>query len=131
MAGIHRALYNPANFQPRWTVKNSMCKLAVACLVLALIAAEEKTKDLPMFEPGEPIFNGKDLSGWDKDADYWSGSDGEIVAKATEKHPYSYLTTKKTVGDFRFVVEMKLGPNSENSAIQFRSARIAKTDMRG
>src|SRR5258706_14247129 len=99
--------------------------------MMVLIGAEEKTKDLPMFEPGEAIFNGKDLAGWDKDADYWSVSDGEIVAKATEKHPYSYLTTKKPVGDFCLGVEMKLVPNSENLGIQFRSARLGKNEMKG
>ncbi|HEV8378830.1 MAG TPA: DUF1080 domain-containing protein, partial [Tepidisphaeraceae bacterium] len=112
-------------------MKNSICKLAVTALVLLLIAADEKPKDLPMVEPGESIFNGKDLAGWDKDADYWSVSDGEIVGKATEKHPYSYLTTKKSVADFRLIVEVKLVPNSENSGIQFRSARIGKNEMKG
>ena len=102
---------------------------------MMLLAADEKPKDLPMFEAGADgkteIFNGKDLGGWDKDADYWSVENGEIVAKAKGQHPYSYLTTQKAVGDFRLILEVKLVPNTENSGIQFRSARIGKNEMRG
>ena len=116
-------------------MKNSICTPIVAFLLLLLIAADERPKDAPLFQAGPngkvEIFNGKDLTGWDKDADYWSVADGEIVAKATEKHPYSYLTTQKSVADFRLIVEMKLTPNSENSGIQFRSARIGKNEMKG
>ena len=71
-------------------MKNSFCKLAVACLVLVLIAAEEKTKDLPPFEPGEAIFNGKDLSGWDKDADFHVAS-----GRRVEPLPFHGLDDQK------------------------------------
>ena len=112
-----------------------LCKALMVCLLLPLLAADETPKDMPMFKAGPDgkadIFNGKDLSGWNKDADYWSVSDGEILGKATDKHPYSYLTTKKAVGDFRLILEVKLVPNSENSGIQFRSARIGKNEMKG
>jgi hypothetical protein len=121
------------------TVSKTIGRLVAACLVMALVAGQEKAgeqkKELPMFEAGPDgkaeIFNGKDLSGWDKDADFWSVENGEIVGKAGPKHPYSYLTTNKQVADFRLIVEVKHVPNAENSGIQFRSARVGKNEMKG
>src|ERR1041384_8087068 len=117
------------------TVRQLLRYALLLSLTIPLLAADETPKDLPLFEGGPggkvELFNGKDLSGWDKDADYWSVQDGEIVAKATDKHPYSYLTTQKAVADFRLVLEIKLVPNTENSGVQFRSARIGKNEMKG
>jgi hypothetical protein len=102
-------------------------------LTAVLLAAD---KELPLFEPGPDgkveIFNGKDLTGWDAEAKYWSVQNGELVGKATEaKHPYSYATTTRSVGDFRLTLQVKLTPNSENSGIQFRSIRSAEREMKG
>lgn len=69
----------------------------------------------------KPLFNGKNLKGWDGDSALWSVEDGEIVGR-TSKPPIrqnSFLSTKKSYGDFVLRVKVKL--INHNSGIQFRS----------
>lgn len=69
-----------------------------------------------------PLFNGKDLSGWEKkqgDADY--KVDGNQVIGVSKLGTRStYLCTKKTYSDFILEVDVKVEPGL-NSGIQFRS----------
>ena len=110
-------------------------RLAAGCLcILALFtlgadkpAAEAEPK-FEMFEADEDgravIFNRKDLTGWDADPKYWRVENGEIVGQCKDKsNPYSYCVTKKAVGDFRLVFQVKLTPNEGNSGVQVRSVK--------
>ena len=67
----------------------------ITCLVLALFAqtafaagSEAKKKD----DGFKPIFNGKDLTGWEGDPRLWSVKDGCIVGQSTEENPVEYNT---------------------------------------
>lgn len=113
--------------------QNLLTASIVAIGLLALIGAEpaERGRDFPPFAKGDTIFNGKDLSGWETDSNYWSVDDGQIVGKVEGNHPYSYLTTTKSVKDFRLVLQIKLVPNDANSGIQVRSVRLGKNAMKG
>lgn len=71
----------------------------------------------------EPLFNGKDLSGWSQiggQAEYYV-EDGAIVGVAVPSSPNSFLRTEKEYGNF--VLEMEVFLDSYlNSGIQIRSA---------
>jgi len=76
-----------------------------------------------------PIFNGKDLAGWNGDAQLWSVKEGVITGQTTEQHPAKGNTfliwTNGTVADFEFRCSFKIAPNNDkgfaNSGIQYRS----------
>jgi len=79
----------------------------------------------------KPLFNGKNLDGWDGDPRMWSVRDGMIVG-ATEgvtMTDNSFLISKKPYRNFILRVEMKL--RNHNSGIQFRSEALANWVVRG
>jgi len=74
----------------------------------------------------KPIFNGKDLTGWNGDAKFWRVENGAIVAESTEKNPCKANTFLRwadgEVDDFQLKLEFKIeGSKTANSGIQFRS----------
>jgi len=72
----------------------------------------------------KPLFNGKNLDGWDGDPNLWSVQDHMIVG-STEGHPLKYnsfLATKKSYANFILRAQAKL--RNHNSGIQFRSELI-------
>ena len=69
----------------------------------------------------KPLFNGKNLDGWDGDPRLWKVQDGMIVG-STEGNPLKYnnfLSTKKSYANFILRAQAKL--RNHNSGIQFRS----------
>ena len=72
----------------------------------------------------KPLFNGKNLDGWEGDPQLWKAQDGMIVG-STEGHPLEYnnfLSTKKTYANFILKTQVKL--RNHNSGIQFRSEYV-------
>jgi hypothetical protein len=70
----------------------------------------------------QPLFNGKDLSGWKQlngKAKY-EVRGLEIVGTTVPNEPNSFLATSKDYGDFILELELKVDP-SMNSGIQIRS----------
>jgi hypothetical protein len=68
-----------------------------------------------------PLFNGKNLDGWDGDPRLWSVKEGMIVG-STEGAPLEhneFLISKKKYANFVLRADMKL--RNHNSGIQFRS----------
>jgi hypothetical protein len=73
-------------------------------------------------QPGKPLFNGKDLSGWKQlngKAKY-TIENGEIVGTTVFGEPNSFLATEKDYGDFVLEFEYKVD-STMNSGVQFRS----------
>ncbi len=69
-------------------------------------------------ETSFPLFNGKDLSGWDGDAKWWSVENGEIVGKNDVPVPSStYLFTDKSYREFRLMFEVKQIVSKEHSTM--------------
>ncbi len=69
------------------------------------------------------LFNGKDLTGWDGDAELWSVEDGCITGKTRGKDHLEYnkfLIWNGVVSDFEFRCEFRLEGNN-NSGVQYRS----------
>lgn len=109
------------------TRKNKMMKSFCAVALLASIGGEAAA------QPGawEPLFNGKDLTGWqvqckevDKHKTYWSVIDGAIVCNslADGKHDYVWLMSTRQFSDFELKFKVKAYPSKKgNSGLQFRS----------
>ena len=88
--------------------------LALFTLTRMLVAADDHAK---------PLFNGKDLSGWEGDPAVWSVDDGAIVGRTTAEAPIennTFLIWKDgKVGDFRLRFEYRI--DGGNSGVQYRS----------
>lgn len=100
------------------------CALAIAPLLATLmmalpwLAAADKPKprkEAPVVPPHEgksetiPLFDGKDLEGWEGHENLWSVKDGEIVGKTeTPLKVSTYLLTKRKFSDFRLKARAKL-----------------------
>src|ERR1700685_2113671 len=79
----------------------------------------------------QPLFNGKNLDGWDGDPRFWSVRDGIIVGSTEKaKLPHNeFLITKQAYGNFVLRAECKL--RNHNSGIQFRSEALPEWVCRG
>ena len=79
----------------------------------------------------KPLFNGKNLDGWDGDPKVWSVKDGAILG-STEGYKLktnTFLISKKPYANFILKVDMKL--RNHNSGIQFRSEALPDWVVRG
>jgi hypothetical protein len=94
-------------------------------LLLALLS-------LPALAGETQLFNGKDLTGWEGDAKFWSVKDGVITATATKENPVPHNTfliwKNGEASDFTLVLKYKMTPGDDkkftNSGIQYRSKVI-------
>ena len=67
------------------------------CLLLAAAAL-----------PGESLFNGKNLDGWEVDTpNLWQVRDGMIVGKSPGLKYNDFLRTKQTYGDFALTLQFR------------------------
>jgi hypothetical protein len=97
---------------------------AVLLFGLVLAASLELRADEP--ENGfVPMFNGKDLTGWQGVPDWWEVRDGAIVAESTPDKPSTrshYLVWKDSEpADFEMRCLYRIAGQGGNSGIQFRS----------
>jgi hypothetical protein len=99
--------------------------IRVSCLIALLSATAFAA------EP-KPIFNGKDLTGWEGREDLWKVVDGAIVGESPGLKENHFLVTTEEYGDFELRFEVKLHNPKENSGVQFRSQRLPNsTEMIG
>lgn len=77
------------------------------------------------------LFNGKDLSGWQGDFQYWRAEDGMIVGEFTELPHNQFLWHEKIVEDFRLVLQVRVVSGQGNSGVQFRSEALPGGHVRG
>lgn len=70
-----------------------------------------------------PLFNGRDLTGWEGDESLWSARDGVLVGNSAGIRHNEFLATKQTYGDFELRLQFRLKDGIGNTGIQFRSAR--------
>ena len=101
-------------------MKTTLSLLAVLAVTLSVNAAE----------PGfKPLFNGKDLTGWDGRMNHWSVQDGSITGATTKENPAKgnnfLIWTNGTVANFELRFSYKIVPNGDkgfgNSGVQYRS----------
>ncbi len=90
----------------------------LAALVAFPLTKEEKKEGF------KPIFNGKNLKGWDGDPRLWTVEQGVLVG-STDGNKITgntFLISDKEYGDFELRLKIKL--RNHNSGIQFRSEKV-------
>ncbi len=78
-----------------------------------------------------PLFNGKDLEGWEGDSSLWSARDGMLVGDSPGVKLNNFLATEASYGDFILKFSVRLAGDSGNSGVQFRSVRVPGHEMSG
>lgn len=105
--------------------KDRLATVMALALLLAVSARSE--------EGFVPLFNGKDLSGWDGDPALWSVQDGAICGETTAGHPArknTFLIWRGGVlTNFELRVTFRL--RNGNSGIQYRSREIGPWRVAG
>jgi hypothetical protein len=99
--------------------------LLLACLLVPVVAAEEKPADAPS-DAGESIFDGKTLDGWKSpDMSFWRVEDGAITGEVTaDKRPpeNNFIVWQGgKVSDFELTFKFRIFGEKANSGMQFRS----------
>ncbi len=79
----------------------------------------------------EPLFNGKDLKGWEGENSLWSVRDGVLVGRAPGIKQNQFLATEASYRNFVLKLSFRLLNGSGNSGVQFRSKRVPGTEMSG
>ena len=74
-----------------------------------------------------PIFNGKDLTGWEGNKELWVVEDGMLIGRSPGIRHNDFLATTKSYGDFILRFEVRLVGGKGNSGVQFRSKRVPKS----
>ena len=95
---------------------SSTARLACVCnfLLIGFLASVASAQD--------PIFNGRDLTGWKGDMALWSVEDGAITGKTSAEKPIkenSFLVWEGELNDFELSLKFRIVDG--NSGIQFRS----------
>jgi hypothetical protein len=73
----------------------------------------------------QPLFNGKDLDGWEVDTPgIWSVRDGMIVGKTSGLDHNDFLRTRRHYANFELRLSFRLLGGSGNSGVQFRSKPV-------
>ena len=106
-------------------------RLAIRSLALAALAAA------PLLAASDfvPIFNGKDLSGWNGDPAFWSVRDGAITGQTTAENPAATNTflvwDEGSPANFELRLSFKLSAQNDkgfaNSGIQPTTSSSAAT----
>jgi poly(3-hydroxybutyrate) depolymerase len=78
-----------------------------------------------------PLFNGRDLTGWEGDTTVWSVRDGMLVGKTDGLKKNNFLATEASWNNFVFKTCFRLVGGKGNSGIQFRSVRVPGHEMSG
>jgi hypothetical protein len=96
--------------------------LVFACLICALpAAADAAADDATDFVP---LFNGRDLTGWEGDAKLWIVEREMLVGRSAGIKHNNFLATTKTYRDFVLRFQVRLLAGKGNSGVQFRSQRV-------
>lgn len=99
------------------------CLSTAACALLFFASSCQNNSQNSASDGWEPLFNGKDLSGWKTmagKAPYAVEGDA-IVGTMTKGTPNSFLVTEQEYGDFILELEIKLEGSTTNSGVQTRS----------
>ncbi len=86
-----------------------------------LLAGEPAVVETAGFKP---LFNGRDLEGWDGDKSLWKVEDGMLVGDSPGIKQNEFLVAPGTYGDFYLKFSFRLVGGEGNSGVQFRSVRV-------
>ena len=120
---------NESNFSEDVQMLKQSVSAMIGFVILAgaLAAAVGAEESAAKTDAGfEPLFNGKDLTGWEGDTKIWVVENGEIVGKSPGLKYNDFLATTQRYGDFVLKFKFRLVNTSgeANSGMQFRSERV-------
>jgi putative heme-binding domain-containing protein len=99
-------------------------KLLTTLMLLPVLMTTARAQEF------QPLFNGKDLSGWAGKTEFWSVKDGVIFGQTTKDKPTkgnTFLVWQGgDVGDFVFKAKVRFAGN--NSGVQYRSELVGKPE---
>lgn len=99
-----------------------------------ILAQRAQVRLAPKEAAFTPLFNGKDLSGWEGKPGWWRVEDGALTAESTPEKPCkgcNYLVWRGgQPADFELLADFKLS-GSANSGIQIRSEERPEWDTYG
>jgi len=100
--------------------------LMLAALTLSVGCSSIKHLDAHPDDGFVPLFNGKDLTGWEGDTSLFMVENGEIVGKSPGIKKNEFLATTESYGDFVMKYKFRIVNTSgqANSGMMFRSKRI-------
>ncbi|MEQ1752319.1 MAG: DUF1080 domain-containing protein, partial [Prosthecobacter sp.] len=103
-----------------------MRKKLTLTLLLAILTSPLKSSAQDGFKP---LFNGKDLSGWDGNPELWKVENGEIVGTTTgpEQLKYNQFLIWRGGVLKNFELRVKVKQKGNNTGIQYRSREFAET----
>lgn len=107
-------------------------KTIALVLTLVSVAASQTLSPAEKKEGFRPLFNGKNLDGWDGDPRLWKAEGGEIIGSTegvTLQANTFLIYTKEKFSDFVLRADAKL--RNHNSGIQFRSEALPNWVVRG
>lgn len=118
-----------------------LCGVLVTALLGLQISCSQHNPDAPQAMKTavaatadyEPLFNGKDLTGWEGDSQLWFAENNEIVGKSPGIKRNEFLATTKRYGDFTLKFKFCLvnASSGANSGMQFRSERVPNSSEVG
>ncbi len=108
----------------------------LAFLLAALVLSGAARAPADDAEKGfTPIFNGKDLTGWEGEPGYWSVQDGAITGETTVQKPLQHPTYLFWRGgkpaNFELHAAYRISGQDGNSGINFRSRELPNWDVKG
>ncbi len=113
-----------------------MKKIVVLSLFVVLVAGvqqEALAGNANASDGWVPLFNGKDLTGWEGDTRLWSAKDGVIRGETTPENPTkgnTFLVYRGgEMGDFELKIKFRI--RNGNSGIQYRSKEFDKWRITG
>ena len=113
----------------RWNISRALAAVLVgAVLGAAALGADEREEGFV------PMFNGKDLTGWEGAPGWWDVRDGAIYSESTPEKPSRthYLYWKGgEPANFELRCRYRVSGAGGNSGIQFRSERRPNFDAWG
>jgi hypothetical protein len=117
-------------------VQRSAWFFAIVAILSCLLPTAAKRSAAAEAEKGfTPIFNGRNLSGWEGEPGYWSVEDGALTGKTTIEHKLdhpSYIFWRGgKPADFELRATYRFQGSHGNSGINFRSQRLPKWDVKG
>jgi hypothetical protein len=109
--------------------------IAIPILLCLLLSSCQRQPTAGVEEGFKPIFNGKDLTGWEGKPGWWRVEDGAITAEVTAAKPLNdcnYLFWRGgKPADFELRASFKLTGPEANSGIQFRTQELPGGDAKG
>ena len=102
------------------TMLNSVRRSLLLILVI-IVSSQNAWSEEPGFRP---LFNGKDLTGWEGDLKLWKVADNVIVGDSAGIQHNQFLVSKEEFSDFELKLEFRLKDGVGNSGVQFRTKRI-------